>query len=46
MSVLCVSTGSNDPVRSLKGNQQDSSDRFYKMKDSVLYLTFSLNSIQ
>ena len=46
MSPPSISTGQNDPVGSLTSDQKIGSDRFRKMNDRVLCLTFSLNSIQ
>ena len=46
MSALSISTGQNDPVGSLTSDPKSGSNRFCKMNDRVLYLTFSLNSIQ
>ncbi len=46
MSAPSISTGQNDPVGSLTSDQKIGLDRFRKMNDRVLCLTFSLNSIQ
>ena len=46
MSAPSISTGKTDPVGSLTSDQKSSSDRFCKMNDRVLCLTFLLNSIQ
>ena len=46
MSIPSISTGRNNPVGSLTSDPKSGSDRFCKMNDRALYLTFSLNPIQ
>ena len=46
MSAPSISTGQHDPVGSLASAPNSGSDRFCKMNDRVLCLTFSLNSVQ
>jgi len=46
MSATGITIEENDPAGSAKSDQRGGSDRFCKMNNQFLCLTFSLNSIQ